>query len=239
MGRHFENRKESMAKTAGAKTKIYSKYGKEIYVCAKNGSTDPDSNLTLRRLIERAKKDQVPTHVIDKAIAKAEGGGGEDFHSARYEGFGPAGTVLIVDCLTDNNNRTIGDVRTCFNKAKAKIAAPGAVAHLFDHRAIFCLKHEDEDAVLEAMMEADVDVADVEGEDGIVTVLAEPNEFFNVKTALAASYPDIKLEVEEISYLPQERIEIAGEDLEKFEKLLEFLEDCDDVQQVYHNASFA
>lgn len=240
MGRHFENRKESMAKTQGAKTKIYSKYGKEIYVCAKNGSFDPDSNPALRRLIERAKKDQVPTHVIDKAIDKAKGGGGEDYHAARYEGFGPANTMLIVDCLTDNNNRTIGDVRTCFNKAKAKIAAPGAVAHMFDHRAIFVFKHDDEDAVLEAMMEADVDVADIESEDGMVTVLAEPNEYNNVRTALSDAFPEVKLELEEICFLPQETVKIeSAEDVEKFERLVELLNDCDDVQEVYHNADFS
>ena len=90
MGRSFEVRKLSMAKTQGAKIKVYSKYGKEIYVCAKNGGADPDSNLSLRRLIEKAKKDQVPSHVIEKAIDKAQGGAGEDFSTARYEGFGRA-----------------------------------------------------------------------------------------------------------------------------------------------------
>ena len=89
MGRAFQNRKESMAKTAAAKTKVYSKYGREIYVCAKAGGIDPDGNLSLRSMIERAKKDQVPAHVIQKALDKAAGGGGEDFSPARYEGFGP------------------------------------------------------------------------------------------------------------------------------------------------------
>lgn len=88
MGRAYQNKKDSMAKTAGAKTKVYSKYGKEIYICAKNGGVDPDGNLALRRLIERAKKDQVPTHVIERAIDKAKGGGGEDYVATRYEGYG-------------------------------------------------------------------------------------------------------------------------------------------------------
>ena len=121
MGRKFEVRKISMAKTAGAKTKVYSKYGKEIYVVAKNGGTDPQANLALRRLIEKAKKDQVPSHVIEKAIDKAEGGAGEDYVPARYEGFGPGGCMVIVDCLTDNNNRTITDVRNCFTKTGSKL----------------------------------------------------------------------------------------------------------------------
>ena len=106
MGRAYQNRKESMAKTSDAKAKVYSKYGREIYVCAKNGGVDPDGNLALRRLIDKAKKDQVPTHVIDKALDKAKGGSGEDFVTVRFEGFGPGGCMVIVDCLTDNNNRT-------------------------------------------------------------------------------------------------------------------------------------
>ena len=136
MGRAFQNRKESMAKTSDAKAKLYSKYGREIYVCAKAGGVEPDGNLSLRSLIDRAKKDQVPGHVIEKALDKAKGSGGEDFAAARYEGFGPGGTMVIVECLTDNPNRTFGDVRTCFNKAKCKIGGQGSVVHTFAHIAL-------------------------------------------------------------------------------------------------------
>ena len=121
MGRAYQNRKESMAKTSDSKSKIYSKYGREIYVCAKNGGVEMDGNLALRRLVEKAKKDQVPAHVIEKAIDKAKGGGGEDFVVVRFEGFGPGNSMVIVECLTDNNNRTFGDVRQCFTKGKGKI----------------------------------------------------------------------------------------------------------------------
>lgn len=236
MGRAFEVRKASMAKTAAAKTKVYSKYGREIYVCAKNGGTDPDTNLSLRRLMEKAKKDQVPGHVIDKALDKASGAGGEDFSPARYEGFGPAGTMLIVDCLTDNNNRTFGDVRLCFNKNDAKLGGPGAVAHMFDHLAIFAFKGDDEDAVLEALMMADVDVTDIECEDGMITVFAPTSEFNNTRSALLDAFPAIDFEVEDISYVAQNTVEISGDDAATFEKLLDMLNDCDDVQNVYHNA---
>ena len=139
MGRAYQNKKDSMAKTAGAKTKVYSKYGKEIYICAKNGGVDTDGNLSLRRLIERAKKDQVPAHVIERAIEKAKGGGGEDYAATRYEGYGPGNCMIIVDCLTDNNKRTFADVRVCFTKANAKIGAQNSVSHLFDHLAILFL----------------------------------------------------------------------------------------------------
>ncbi len=236
MGRTFENRKAAMAKTAGMKTKLYSKFGKELYVCAKSGGADPTANLTLRRLIEKAKRNQVPGHVIDKALDKAKGGGGEDYNTVRYEGFGPGNCMVIVDCLTDNNNRTIGDVRTCFNKAKAKLGAPGSVAHMFDHRAIFAFKHDNEEAVLEALMEHDVDVADIEYDDGIITVIAPHTEFYKTKTALSEAFNDAPMEIEEITFVPQTHAEISGEDAQMFEKLLDMLNDCDDVQEVYHNA---
>ncbi|WP_163938058.1 YebC/PmpR family DNA-binding transcriptional regulator [Paraferrimonas sp. SM1919] len=236
MGRSFEVRKLSMAKTAGAKTKLYSKYGKEIYVIAKNGGTDPDSNLSLRRLIEKAKKDQVPSHVIEKAIDKASGAGGEDYVPARYEGFGPGGCMVIVDCLTDNNSRTYMTVRQAFVKTDSKIGSPGTVAHMFEHQAIFRFDGDDEDAVLEILMEADVDVSDVEVEDGKVTVFAPHTEFFNVKTALSEAISDIKFDLEEISFVPQSEAELTSDDMPAFQKFMDMLDDNDDVQNVYHNA---
>ena len=236
MGRSFEVRKASMAKTAGAKIKVYSKYGKEIYMSAKNGGPDPDMNLSLRHLITKAKRDQVPAHVIDKAIDKASGGGGEDYQPARYEGFTPGGASVIVDCLTDNGNRTFQDVRQCFVKTGAKIGVAGTVSHMFDHQAVFQFKGQDEEAVLEALMMADCDVADIELEDGVITVYAPHTEFFKVKTALNAEYPDLTLDVEEITFVPQAYTPIAADAQDKFQKFLDLLDDCDDVQQVYHNA---
>tara|TARA_R110000737_G_scaffold4387_1_gene14321 strand:- start:16111 stop:16839 length:729 start_codon:yes stop_codon:yes gene_type:complete len=240
MGRAYQNRKLSMAKTAGQKTKVYSKYGKEIYVLAKNGGADPDSNLSLRRTIEKAKKDQVPTHVIEKAIEKASGVGGEDYVESRYEGFGPGNCMVIIDCLTDNGNRTIKDVRQCFTKTHAKIGSSGTVSHMFDHQALFAFKGEDDEAVLENLMMADIDVTDVELEDGIITVYAPHTEFFKIKTEFAENMADVELEVEEITWVPQTYTEISGEDdLANFEKFINMLEDCDDVQNIYHNAELA
>lgn len=236
MGRAFEVRKAAMAKTAGAKTKVYSKYGKEIYVCAKNGGADPDTNLSLRRLMEKAKKDQVPSHVIEKAIDKAAGGAGEDYVPSRYEGFGPGNCMVIVDCLSDNANRTITDVRNCFTKSNSKLGAPGSVAHMFEHSAIFAFAGDDEDAILEILMEADVDVTDVEVEDGVTTVFAPNTEFYKVKTALTDALPEVKFEIEEITFVAQTEAELTADDMPDFNKLIDMLNDCDDVQNVYHNA---
>lgn len=238
MGRAYQNRKESIAKTATAKSRVYSKYGREIYVVAKQGGADPDMNLALRSLIDRAKKDQVPAHVISKALDKAQGAGGEDYETARYEGFGPGNCMVIVDCLTDNGNRTYTDVRNCFTKTKSKIGAPGSVSHMFDHAAIFAFAGDDEDAVLEALMEADVDVTDVELEDGLVTVFAPHTEYAKTRQALLAAYPELDFQTDDIQWVPQNTTKISGDDIPMMEKFLDMLEDCDDVQKVYHNADF-
>jgi len=237
MGRAFQNRKDSMAKTAAAKTKVYSKYGREIYVVAKSGGADPAGNLSLRSLLDRAKKDQVPSHVIEKALDKAQGAGGEDFEVARYEGFGPGGCMVIVDCLTDNPTRTFNDVRLCFNKGGGKLGTQGTCMHSFDHCAIFRFEGSDDEAVLEALMMADVDVTDIESEDGVITVFTPNTEYGKAKTALTEELGDDQdFDTDEIQFVPQSTSPVVGEDIEQFQMFMDMLEDLDDVQRVFHNA---
>jgi len=236
MGRAYQNRKESMAKTSDAKAKVYSKFSREIYVCAKSGGIDPSGNLSLASLLERAKKAQVPAHVIDKALDKAKGGGGEDFSEARYEGFGPGGCMVIVECLTDNPNRTFGDVRNCFNKTKCKIGSQGSVSHMFDHSAIFVFNGDDEDAVLEALMMEGVDVTDIEAEDGKISVFAPHTDYFKAKKALQDNVEGLDLDVDEIQFVPHNTSPVTGDDVAMFEKFIDMLNDLDDVQNIYHNA---
>jgi YebC/PmpR family DNA-binding regulatory protein len=235
MGRAYQNRKESMAKTSDAKARVYSKYGREIYVCAKAGGAEPDGNLALRGLIDRAKKDQVPAHVIEKALSKAQGVGGEDYKPAIYEGYGPGGCMVMIECLTDNPNRTFGDVRQCFTKTKSKIGSQGSVSHMFDHSAILVFRNDDEEAVLEALLMADVDVTDIENEEGLITVFAPNTEYARARQALVDAFGEIEFEVDEIQYLSQSQTQLAGEDIEMFDKFLDMLNDLDDVQNVYHN----
>lgn len=236
MGRSFEVRKASMAKTAAQKSKVYSKYGKQIYVAAKTGGADPIANATLKALIDKAKRDQVPSHVIEKNIEKAAGVGGEDYSPSRYEGFGPGGCAVIVDCLSDNPNRTITDVRNCFTKTGAKMGAQGSVIHSFDHLAVFVFPGENEEEVLETLMAADVDVTDLESNDGKLTLFAPSTEFGKAKSALSEAWPELEMEVEEITFVPQMSAAISEEDLPMFDKFLDMLNDCEDVQDVYHNA---
>ena len=235
MGRAYQNRKDSMAKTSDAKAKVYSKYGREIYVCAKAGGLDPTGNLALRSLIERAKKDQVPTHVIDKAIEKAKGGAGENFELARYEGYGPGNCMVIIECLTDNPNRTFGDVRQCFTKTKTKIGTQGSVSHMFDHLSILMFSGQDEEAVLDALLLGDVDVIDLENEEGMLTVFAPHTESFKAKQALSEAFGEIDYEVDEIQFIAQNTAPVTGDDVEMFERFMFMLNDLDDVQDIYHN----
>ncbi len=235
MGRAYQNRKDSMAKTSDMKARVYSKHSRSIYVCAKGGGADPEGNVALRALIERAKKDQVPAHVIDKALKKAQEGGGEDFAPARYEGFGPGGCMVIVDCLTDNPNRTFGDVRQCFTKTKAKIGTQGTVSHMFDHAGILVFDG-DEEAALEALMMADVDVTDIENDDGKITVFTPHTEQFKAKKALTDALGEVEFEVDEIQFVPKSTTPIADDDAEMFHKFIDMLDDLDDVQHIYHNA---
>jgi transcriptional/translational regulatory protein YebC/TACO1 len=146
--------------------------------------------------------------------------------------------MVIVDCLTDNPNRTFGDVRQCFTKTKCKIGTQGTVSHMFDHAAIFAFKNADEDAVLEALLSADVDVTDIESDNGKVTVFTLPADYFKAKQALSDSLGEIDFEVDEIQFLPKSVTKIIGDDIVLFEKFLDMLSDLDDVQNVYHDAEF-
>ena len=235
MGRAYQNRKDSMAKTSDAKAKVYSKYGREIYVVAKAGGLDPTGNLSLRSLIERAKKDQVPSHVIEKAIEKAKGGAGENFELARYEGYGPGNCMVIIECLTDNPSRTFNDVRLCFSKTKTRIGTQGSVSHMFDHLTILMFSGQDEEAVLDILLMDDVDVVDIENEEGMLTVFAPHTESFKAKKALSEAFGEIEYEVDEIQFIAQNTAPLAGDDIETFETFTAMLNDLDDVQSIYHN----
>ena len=238
MGRHFEVRAASMAKTAAAKTKLYSRYGKEILVAAKSGTPGPDMNVALKKVIERAKANQVPNDVIKRAIEKAKGGTNENYSSARYEGFGSAGgATVIIDCLTDNANRTIADLRACFNKAHAKIGVGGSVSFNYEHVGLLSIAYDDEDAMMEAMLMAEVDLKEIEIEDGQMTITVEPTELNKAKEVIEELIPDVTFDILEETMLANEEVELHGEDLKLFKRLVTLLDDVDDVQKVYHNVS--
>ncbi|MDD5462708.1 MAG: YebC/PmpR family DNA-binding transcriptional regulator, partial [Methylococcales bacterium] len=168
----------------------------------------------------------------------AKGGGGEDFALARYEGYGPGNCMVIIECLTDNPNRTFGDVRQCFTKTKCKIGTQGTVSHMFDHAAILEFKNDDEDAVLDTLLMADVDVTDIESEAGKVTVFTPPADHFKAKQALTESLGEIDFDMDEIQFLPKSMTAVSGDDRVLFEKFLDMLNDLDDVQNVFHDVEY-
>ena len=236
MGRAHEVRAAAMAKTAAMKSKVYSRYGKEIYIAAKSGVADPEMNLALRSKIKEAKANQVPADVIKRAIEKAKGGGNESYDTLRYEGIGPNGATIIVDCLTDNSNRTVAAMNQCFNKSHCKMGIKGSVSFGYDNLGILSFKYTDEDTMLDTLINADVDVNDLEVEDGEMTVYVAPTDLHKAQDAIEKLIPDCEFSVCAIKMLPQEYTKIEDpHDKEMWNRLLTLLDEVDDVQEVYHN----
>lgn len=234
MGRKWNNIKDKKAAKDKNTSRIYAKFGREIYVAAKSGEPDPESNQNLKFVLERAKTYSVPKHIIDRAIEKAKGGGEEDFDELRYEGFGPGGSMLIVDALTNNVNRTASDVRAAFGKNGGNMGVSGSVSYMFENTAVFGFDGKTADETLELLMEADIDVRDVLEEDGHVIVYAEPDQFAAVQNALKEAGIE-EFTVAELSMLAQNELQLSDADLEVFEKLVDAIEDLEDVQTVHHN----
>lgn len=234
MGRKWNNIKEKKANKDKNTSRIYAKFGREIYVAAKQGEPNPESNQALKFVLERAKTYSVPKHIIDRAIEKAKGGEEENFDVLRYEGFGPSGSMVIVDTLTNNVNRTAAEVRTAFNKNGGNMGTSGSASYMFDATAVLGVENQSVDEILEMLMEADVDVRDLIEEDNAVIIYAEHDQFHAVQEALKQQGIE-EFTVAELTMLPQNELTLTGEDLTKFEKMIDALEELEDVQNVYHN----
>ncbi|PQD95677.1 YebC/PmpR family DNA-binding transcriptional regulator [Pradoshia eiseniae] len=234
MGRKWNNIKEKKAAKDKNTSRIYAKFGREIYVAAKQGEPNPESNQALKMVLERAKTYSVPKHIIDRAIEKAKGGSEESYDELRYEGFGPSGSMVIVDALTNNVNRTASDVRAAFGKNGGNMGVSGSVSYMFDATAVFGIEGKNADEVLEMMMEADVDVRDILEEDEAVIVYAEPDQFHAVQEAFKNA-GITEFTVAELTMLAQNDITLDAEAQAQFEKMIDAIEDLEDVQQVYHN----
>ena len=234
MGRKWNNIKEKKASKDANTSRIYAKFGREIYVAAKQGEPDPELNQALKFVLERAKTYSVPKHIVDRAIEKAKGGSEENYDELRYEGFGPNGSMVIVDALTNNVNRTASEVRAAFGKNGGNMGVSGSVAYMFDSTAVIGIEGKSEEEVLEILMEADVDARDILGEEDTVIVYAEPDQFHAVQEAFkGAGITDFT--VAELTMLAQNDVELPEDAQEQFEKMIDAIEDLEDVQQVYHN----
>lgn len=236
MGRKWANIVAKKTAKDGATSKVYAKFGVEIYVAAKQGDPDPELNTALKFVIDRAKQAQVPKHVIDKAIDKAKGNTDETFVEGRYEGFGPNGSMIIVDTLTSNVNRTAANVRTAYGKNGGNMGAAGSVSYMFDKKGVIVFAGDDVDSIFELLLEADVEVDDVEAEEGTITVYTAPTDLHKAILALRES-GIAEFQVTELEMIPQSEVTLEGDDLATFEKLVDALESDDDVQKVYHNVA--
>ena len=233
MGRAHEVRAKAMAATAAARSALFMRASKEIYMAAKSGVPDPDSNLALRSAIEKWKGQHVTKDVIERAIQKAKGGSAESYEQGRYEAFGPGRSLFIIDTLTDNTNRALVEVRTTVTKKGGHM---GSTIFNFTETGVFDFKGENRDEVEETLILSDVDVREVTCEDGEIEVLVEPSAFAQARDVLSKDLGVAEFETAEIAFLANDPIEITDpEDLRKFNELCDMLDELQDVQNVYHN----
>ena len=237
MGRAYEVRKASIQKTGAAKAKLYTNYAKEIYLAAKKGTPDVESNISLKRLVEKAKKEQVPSDIINRAIEKAKGVGGEDYEVVTYEGFGPGSSTLIIRTLTDNVNRTVGMVRAAFNKVHKSLGVTNSVSYNYDYLAILSVKSGQSEEIFNALLENGIEPVDFEMEDGEVVITLNPSDHNKAKDVLEKLIPGVEYELDEEGMYAKDKVTLEGEDLELFQRLIGLLDDIDDVTDIYHNVN--
>ena len=216
------------------RSKIFQKLAKEIYVAAKSGDPDPVNNASLRMVIEKAKGENMPKNNIQSAIDKAKSkGADENYEAVRYEGYGPGGIAIMIDCLTDNRNRTASFVRSTLTKRGGNLGTDGSVSYLFKRRGVLILDKEyDEDKLMEDVLELDIE--DLVSEEDSYVIYTKPENFISVKETLEnMGYTNFIMS--EVSFVPDNYIGLDDELSERAQSLIESLEDLDDVQNVYHN----
>ena len=233
----WNNIKNKKEKTDAQKGKVFTKIGKEIQICVRDGGGDPNTNGKLRDLIAKAKANNVPNDNIERAIKKALGADSIQYEEIIYEGYGPSGVAVIVETATDSRNRTASDVRHFFDKYGGNLGASGCVSYMFDDKGVIILLKEDnegvdEDALMEAALEAGAE--DFSSDDETYEITTEPDDLYAVREALEKL--GYKVESAEEDKIPQNYVTLEHEDdIKNMNLLIEHLEDSDDVQEIYHN----
>ena len=233
----WNNIKNKKEKTDAQKGKVFTKIGKEIQICVRDGGGDPNTNGKLRDLIAKAKANNVPNDSIERAIKKALGADSVQYEEIIYEGYGPSGVAVIVETATDSRNRTASDVRHFFDKYGGNLGASGCVSYMFDDKGVIILLKEDnegvdEDALMEAALEAGAE--DFSSDDETYEITTEPDDLYAVREALEKL--GYKVESAEEDKIPQNYVTLENEDdIKNMNLLIEHLEDSDDVQEIYHN----
>ncbi len=234
MGRAYEVRKASIQKEGAAKGKLYTNFAKEIYLIARN-NPEIESNVELKRIVNKEKKMQVPQDIIKRAIEKAKGKDKEDYKENYYEGFGPAGSTFIVKTLTDNVNRTVGEVRAAFNKHGKSLGVQGSVSFNYEHLCIIEIKSNKYDEIFERLVDEGIDLTEYNKEEDMIEINAPSEYEKKIKDIIEELIPGITFETDEVGYYSKETIKLEGEDKEEYNKLYKALEDIDDVTEIYTN----
>ncbi|MFM4802740.1 YebC/PmpR family DNA-binding transcriptional regulator [Aeromonas bivalvium] len=233
----WANIKHRKAAQDAKRGKIFTKLIREITTSARLGDADPANNPRLRAAVTAALTSNMTRDTINRAIARGAGGGdGEQLETIVYEGYGPAGSAVMVECLTDNRNRTVAEVRHAFSKCGGNLGTDGSVAYLFTKKGVLTFVGADEDALMDAALEAGADDVVTE-EDGSIEVYTTPNDFGTVLDGLEAA--GFKPESAEVTMIPSTEAELDAETAPKLMRLIDMLEDLDDVQEVYHNGSIS
>ncbi|MBZ6066354.1 YebC/PmpR family DNA-binding transcriptional regulator [Aeromonas schubertii] len=233
----WANIKHRKAAQDAKRGKIFTKLIREITTAARMGDADPANNPRLRAAVAAALSGNMTRDTINRAIQRGAGGGdGEQLETIVYEGYGPAGSAVMVECLTDNRNRTVAEVRHAFSKCGGNLGTDGSVAYLFTKKGVLTFVGADEDALMEAALEVGADDV-VSEEDGTIEVYTTPNDFGTVLDALEAA--GFKAENAEVTMIPSTEAELDAETAPKLMRLIDMLEDLDDVQEVYHNGSIS
>ena len=235
MGRAYEVRKASIQKNGAIKAKLYSNYAKEIYLAAKKGVPEIDLNINLKRMVDKAKKEQVPNDIIKRAIDKAKGAGQDEYTEVIYEGFGPGASTFIIKTLTDNVNRTVGEVRAAFNKVHKSLGVTNSVAYNYDYLAIISFKSNEEEKILDELLSNGIEIIDIETDDEEVTITADPKDISKVKDMLEKMYPNIDYTYDEVGNFAKEEITLDGEDRMLYDRLYNLLDEIEDVTAIYTN----
>ncbi|MBP3227880.1 MAG: YebC/PmpR family DNA-binding transcriptional regulator [Bacteroidaceae bacterium] len=237
MGRAFEYRKASKLKRWGHMAKTFTRIGKQIAIAVKAGGPEPENNPSLRAIIATAKRENMPKDNIERAIKNAMGKDQSDYKTMTYEGYGPHGIAVFVDTLTDNPTRTVGDVRSIFNKFNGNLGTMGSLAFLFDHKCVFTFKKKDgidmDELILDLIDYGVEDEYDEDTEEGTLTIYGDPKSYGDIQRHLE----DIGFEEVggEFTYIPNDLKDVTPEQRETIDKMIEKLEDFDDVQTVYTN----
>lgn len=237
MGRAFEYRKATKLKRWGHMARTFTKLGKQIAVAVKAGGPEPENNPTLRAIIATCKRENMPKDNIERAIKNACGKDQSDYKTMTYEGYGPHGVAIFVDTLTDNATRTVGDVRSVFNKFNGNLGTMGSLAYLFDHKAVFTIRKKEsvdmDELILDLIDYGVEDEFDEDSEENSVTIYGDPKCFAQIQKHLEEN--GFEVLAAEFTYIPNDVKDVTPEERESIDKMVERLEDFDDVQTVYTN----